>query len=538
MRALIYIEPHPIRDSMVAQLGIANYFARMFEAAGQMPHECDYRLYSNDNILTAIISKFSSIKDICLMPTEAEQAMFQRNLVPWLERGMQEWIILANGEGLADQYYKVLGDIYARFPFDVVVHWGANGAIARFCDDNALGRVAMELGCTRDPYRSTIVFDPNGVSGSASPSLVDFADICEAVGSKGSSAELDLMTYSGPGTRNLYEARFDYDAALDEQIIGMAAGRRIAFLPLPVHDDPKLQMYSKFSSPTEVVDHLLPQLTEAGFFCIVKPHPAMLAHSGGGAEHFRVRQAVFKSPSAFCIDGQVGASANIRLIELSDVLVTVNSSVGFEATLHNKPVCVLGEAVYKPRNVFPTLDDLKLQRIFERGFDNDYRNKIGALRKYFLDAYLVPKGTAFDLASFTDRVCQLSELKGDAVETVQSIYREFGAAGRQQRLAQLDREAPDSVRAPAKRQEDKLLGSVQARVFTLLNSTSWRVTRPLRLASAKLRNAHYSDPHTPKSVTEGIRTIEHIMSSSSWAFSWPLRFAKERWSAIVRRFGD
>jgi hypothetical protein len=520
---------------MIAQLYIGNHIARMFEAARQMPHDCDYRLYSNDNILTAIISQFSSVEDLCLMPTDAEQTVFQRNLVPWLERGIQEWIALANGEGPADQYYDILADIRTRFPFDVVVHWGTNGAVTRFCDDNGLGRVAMDLGCTRDPYRNTIVFDPKGVSGSASPSLVDIADICEAVGSKGSSAELDLMTYSASGSRNLYEARFDYDAALDEQIIGMAAGRRIAFLPLPAHDDPRLQLYSKFSSPTEVVDHLLPQLTEAGYFCFVKPHPSMLTHPGGGAEHFRVRQAIFKSRSAFCIDGQMGASSNIRLIELSDVLVTVTSSVGFEATLHNKPVCVLGKAMYKPDNVFPSLGDVRLHRIFEQDFSDDYRNKIGILRQFFLDAYLVPTQTAFDLAAFTDRVRQIAGLRGSTAETVESIYHQFGPAGRQHRLAQLDRDIPSSAPTPANREQDKLLVNVQAHASALLNSTSWRATRPFRLINAKVRGVPYADPPPPRTVAEGIQVIESIMSSASWACSWPIRFSKAAWFSLKRR---
>jgi hypothetical protein len=535
MRVLIYIEPHPIRDSMIAQLYVGNHLARMFEAAGKMRFDCDYRLYSNHNILTAIISQFPNVEDLCLMPTEAEQAVFQRNLVPWLERGIQEWIALANGEGPANQYYDILADIHTRFPFDAVVHWGTNGAIARFCDHNGLGRVAMDLGCTRDPYHSTIVFDPNGVNGSASPSLVDFADVRQAVGGKGSSAELDLITYSRPGGRNIYETRFDYDAALDEQILGLAAGRRIAFLPLQLHDDAKFLLYSKFSSTSEVVDHLLPQLADAGYFCFVKPHPGMLTYPGGGAELFRVRQAVHKSPNALCIDGHMGASANIRFVELSDLLVTVNSSVGFEATLHNKPVCVLGKAMYNPDNVFPTLDDVRLHRIFEQDFADDYRNKIGILRKFFLDSYLVPEQTAFDLAAFTDRVRQIAGLRGSTAETVQFIYHQFGPAGRQERLAQLDREMLSSAPTRANREQDKLLVDVQARVSALLNSTSWRVTRPFRLINAKVRGTPYADPMPPRTVAEGIQIIESILSSASWACSWPIRFGKAGWFSLRRR---
>lgn len=520
---------------MLAQLFAGHYIARMFDAAGQTADDCDYRLFSNDEILTACISKFPGVKDYCLMPTVAQQALFQGALAPWRETGIQNWVALAKGEGLADQYYEVLADIYTRFPFDLVVHWGANGAVTRFCDDNGLGRVAMDLGCTRNPYRSTIVFDPNGVRGSASPSLVDFANIREAVGSQGSSAELDLMTYSESGNRNLYETRFDYDSTLDEQIIGMTAGRPIAFLPLPVQDDANLLLYSKFSSATEIVERLLPHLTEAGYFCFVKPHPKMLTYPGGGAELFQVRQAVHKNPNSFCIDGQVSASANIRLIELSDLIVTVNSSVGFEATLYNKPVCVVGEAAYKPSNVFPTLEDVRSQRIFEQDFAANYRFRIGAVRTLFLDSYLVPEEDAFELAIFTDRVRQLSQLRGSAAETVQSIYHQFGPAGRQRRLAHLDRDLPSSASAPAKREQDKLLANVQARVSALQNSTSWRVTRPLRLINAKVRGIPYADPPIPRTVAEGIRLIESTMSSASWALSWPIRFGKAGWFSLRRR---
>ncbi|WP_262027451.1 hypothetical protein [Microvirga sp. Mcv34] len=537
MRILLYLDPYPIRGSMVTQRQVAYKFARMFDVAGQVPDNCDYRLYSNYDVLAATIAKYPRVKDICLMPLETEQALFQQNLFPWLERGMQEWVALAKGEGLADQYCEILADIHARFPFDLVVHWGANGAVARFCDKNGLRRVAMEWGCTHKPYVSTIVFDPNGVRGNASPSVVDFADIHETVGGKGSSAALDLMTYGEPGGANLYEAQFQYEPTFTEQITGMASGRPIAFLPLPAHDDANLLLHSDFLSPTEVIDHLLPQLTEAGYFCFVKPHPAMLAHPGGGAELFRVHRSVYKHPNAFCIDPQAWGAESRRFLAVSDLVVTVNSSMGFEAMLHDKPVCVLGKAMYKPGNVFPTLDNVRSREIFEKDFMLDYRIKISVLRKFFLDAYLVPDTYAFELTAFTDRVLHLSGLRHSAAQAVQSIYNRFGPDGRQQRLARVYSVEPEPSFTPTKREQNRELANIQVRVSELLSSTSWRTTLPLRLAAALLRGSPYKDPSEPRSIEEGIRTIETVMSSGSWAVSWPLRLAKG-WTAARRRSKD
>lgn len=531
MRILIYIEPHPIRDSMAAYKYVAYYFARMLKEAAKVPDDCEFRIYSNTDILGAVLSRFDGLQDYCLMPTEAEQTLFEANLSPWLNEGIQHWIDLANGHGIADKYYDLLGDIHSRFPFDVVVHWGANGAAARFCDDNRVGRVAMELGCTRNPYRNTIVFDPYGANGGASPSLVDLFDMENAIGGKETSAELDLISYSDPEGRSVSERRFDYMPALDEQILGMAAGRKIAFLPLQLHDDANLLLYSDFSSSSEVVDRILPQLSEAGYFCFIKPHPGILRRPGGRAELHRIQQAVYGSSMAFCLDQNAGASSNTRIFELSDLVVTVNSSVGFEATLHDKPVCVLGKAIYKPGNLFPEISDVVSGYIDDEDYIRAYRQRIGKLRTFFLDAYLVPQETAFNLEGFTKRVRQLSMERNSPADAVRAIYRQFGAEGREQRLSFLTQQQGQST-SSSKQSKDPLLASVQANVTALLGSTSWRVTRPLRLFGARLRGVRYKDPSTPKSVAEGIRTMGDILSSSSWALTWPVRFAKDRLSSL------
>ena len=47
-----------------------------------------------------------------------------------------------------------------------------------------------------------------------------------------------------------------------------------------------------------------------------------------------------------------------QLVATSDAVITVNSSVGFEAFFYDKPVALLGDAVFAPKNSLPTPEEL------------------------------------------------------------------------------------------------------------------------------------------------------------------------------------
>ncbi|OYW87213.1 MAG: hypothetical protein B7Z23_14075, partial [Pseudomonadales bacterium 32-61-5] len=103
---------------------------------------------------------------------------------------------------------------------------------------------------------------------------------------------------------------------------------------------------------------------------------------------------------------------NSQLIAMSDVVLTVNSSVGFEALYFDKPVVVLGDAVYKPRDLFPTLDDFLAGR-----FDHAaYLAGTGWLRRFFLGGYLQSQRVRSDVSTFerlVGLIDRLYRLHGD-----------------------------------------------------------------------------------------------------------------------------
>lgn len=97
---------------------------------------------------------------------------------------------------------------------------------------------------------------------------------------------------------------------------------------------------------------------------------------------------------------------NAYLISISDVVVTVNSSVGFESLYFDKPVVVLGEAVYKPKNLFPSIDEF-----LSDGFDLDsYLQNIGVLRRIMLGGYLQPASIFNSPLLFINLVLHIKEL--------------------------------------------------------------------------------------------------------------------------------
>lgn len=57
----------------------------------------------------------------------------------------------------------------------------------------------------------------------------------------------------------------------------------------------------------------------------------------------------------------------------------------------------------------------------------------------------------------------------------------------------------------------------------LLETTSWRATRPFRILCAKLKSQTYTEPTVPDRETEAEQLVLRILTSSSWALSYPLR---------------
>ena len=108
---------------------------------------------------------------------------------------------------------------------------------------------------------------------------------------------------------------------------------------------------------------------------------------------------------------------NSFLFQISDVVITVNSSTGFEALYYEKPLIVLGDAVYKVDGVFPALKDYLTQN-----FDKEkYKVNIGKIRNFFLNYYLFSKEKANDSNFFFNHLKFVGDLSKKKLKTKEII---------------------------------------------------------------------------------------------------------------------
>ncbi len=400
----------------------------------------DIRIYANsDTIRQLPLKVLEKIKSNLLTASEEEDRFFRLCQEDWDERGLLKWMELMQGGALAEKYLRILYDIWGRFPFDVILYWGENGAVKLFSNEMPVVAIAMELGCTRPPYFDSLVLDLFGTNGNALIPKLFAQDLSNIVGAENFSAETALLGYSENLESLGYEKQYSPISSYHSGRILANIGRKVAFIPLQLYDDANLILFSKFKTLSEVVLEVVPKLAADGYLILIKPHPSSKYRGSAQRENTAARACLreWESNVIWC-DGQLDEFNNAQLISFSDIVVTVNSSVGFEAAAYyNKPVVVMGSAIYKPMDLFPDLE-----QILDDGFDFlKYQRGIAALRKFMLECYLVPGKILKCPALFYSKLLALSgiqkEARGSPVFVARRYYQAFSSAQRQEYLSSM-----------------------------------------------------------------------------------------------------
>jgi len=133
--------------------------------------------------------------------------------------------------------------------------------------------------------------------------------------------------------RNLAKAKRKFEKIAIETINFKTFGKYI-FFPLQVNSDTQIILNSKYSSMYEAIADVLPTLKKTGFKVILKEHPFEV-------EPVNYSQFV-DNENVFLV-----AKTDIdKLIENSEFVVNINSSVGFQAIAKYKKVLILGNSFY------------------------------------------------------------------------------------------------------------------------------------------------------------------------------------------------
>ena len=380
---LFYVEPYPIRNSYVHFCTILDNFAMSLDH-NQTEH--DFLIYANEKTLLEMDNRHEGWKKHFILPTAKESQLFDSCMMDWDDGGIEKWEELMENSELSQKYIDIIKQIHLRKPFDYIICWGTNFAVKQAAKELDIGFINMELGCSRSPFLDSLVADPWGVNGSSALSKSDISDFKDI---SPSNAEDDFL-FSGGINSKAYESKFTYINAT--QILNKIGESKIALISLQLYDDANQVHYSPFESVKSVLQKILPPLQEKGYTCIIKEHPASNIRRGSEDANLEAKLYALDFENVVWLTCKDKDIQNSTLFRIADVVITVNSSSGFEALFYEKPVVVLGDAVYKPTNVFPTLEDY-----LEGNFDEKaYKTNIGKIRNFFLHYYLFSHEQAND----------------------------------------------------------------------------------------------------------------------------------------------
>ena len=126
--------------------------------------------------------------------------------------------------------------------------------------------------------------------------------------------------------------RTDTDALREK--LGIKPGQKVIFFPGQVDSDSNIILFSpEFKTVVKALDWLAKDLPENEYFILAKPHPK----GDATVDDF---QKIIGNRGKATLDLNV-----LDAIELADCIVSINSTVAFEAAIRGKPVLMLGQGV-------------------------------------------------------------------------------------------------------------------------------------------------------------------------------------------------
>lgn len=343
MKVLMYIEPHPVRDSYEEFSGIGRFLVESMLAYKNV-EDFELRVFSNNAVIDILNLAIPSAGFICERPTGVESKLLDFYKTAWREDTIGNWIDLTNGVGdITKFYYSILQRIHNHFNFDAVVLWSENGAVRNFCRENDIIALHGELGPTRAPFQETMYFDPAGTNGNAaarSASLrnLDLRDLPPATWLGMKSRE-----ENNPDGIGIIDT--PYTAVIDT--LALQIQYPYVYIPLQLADDLNTIKNSAFKGPKDFLEQILPKFLAQGFNIVIKPHPGSIHRPYNLIEETKALSYANSLGERICIlDRSTTVTRALRLISQAAYVCTINSSVGYEALLLGKTPIVLGDAYY------------------------------------------------------------------------------------------------------------------------------------------------------------------------------------------------
>jgi hypothetical protein len=220
--------------------------------------------------------------------------------------------------------------------------WSENGAVKNYAKRKGLLVIHGELGATRPPFHRTVYFDPRGTNGNAL--VVDAPIHCLAdhdivPAETWQALCADISTE--PTALGVEDSSLTY---FSSKFI-CPPGAYI-FIPLQLSDDLNLLLNSSFRSPLEFLERVLPPLLAQGLRVVIKGHPAAESRPTNLIAETHALRYAGALQGVTLLDRASSSQVTLNAIGGAKYVLTINSSLGFEALLMGKRSILCGKAAY------------------------------------------------------------------------------------------------------------------------------------------------------------------------------------------------
>lgn len=380
MRILVYLEPYPIRNEFSHYLNIGEIFSRI---SSKQEYTADLDsseilIYSNRNTTNALREKFPNAKYVNV--TDHAQETYEHFYRDWEQGGMNFWTEnIINWGDFSFEFYSHLEHLYRDYRFDVIVYWGNSAIVKELCKKNNVKSIFMELGHTRPPFLQTYVMDTVGVNRNSFIYNLKTEDINNSYLKELEPIKLSVYELS----QNLNHQNYTDQFNLSSDLIGkIDHQKKIIFIPLQLHDDSNTLVFTDLVGSSELINKTIEKFPPDDYFYIVKEHPA---------SKYRT-QTQFENSNAYSLLNNVTNDflwvkdefKTIPLIMACDFVVTINSTVGFEALILKKPVYTFGATGYLPKYLADRMNSLITQHHGDIKIDPETWSVVLFVLKFYL----------------------------------------------------------------------------------------------------------------------------------------------------------
>lgn len=328
----------------------------------------------------------------CISLPNTVRCELMKFMMRWDDDAVSLWCDLMKGKGkIAELYCDILQWLVNKYGIECFAYWGSNHTIKNFCDSSGIYSIAMEQGPTRVPFLETRYCDFAGVNGDSHSSMIDISRVPE------------MDTESWLQKRGLY---FSQSGMRRDSIFTPITSRfsseiyradsPCVLIVMQLDDDSNCLIHSDYSGMEQMVREVAPSFLDAGWTVFIKPHPGAAPERNQGRARWKnvlAHEACRKfagdnntqGKKIFWLDDIIPQQYP-SLLSKMDVILSVNSSVGFEAMLIGKIVVSLGRSPYNIQQQLPTIEQI-LNGSFDFPKYDSYRKRVcNFMLNYYLQS--------------------------------------------------------------------------------------------------------------------------------------------------------